>query len=229
LQAVSASVKAVGPDMKRRAAFRPGRPCGLLLGLILPGLVGCSAARLHLLTLEYRQIEPEGPLVHEKSAREGYFWIDETDQVRIGLRDHVANWLDSDAGRTLEVSLVLDGIPADRARNYPATRRTLRGRASDKNEHVRFASIRGITAVWRDGPDRIRGRFRISTRYQKFSILLGWHGTQQVLVLGEFVAVRDRERTEAIVARTEADGMSRSLTEPQPTQPVPITGPAPGS
>jgi len=96
LQAVSASVKAVGPDMKRRAAFRPGRPCGLLLGLILPGLVGCSAARLHLLTLEYRQIEPEGPLVHEKSAREGYFWIDETDQVRIGLRDHVANWLDSD-------------------------------------------------------------------------------------------------------------------------------------
>jgi len=119
LQAVSASVKAVGPDMKRRAAFRPGRPCGLLLGLILPGLVGCSAARLHLLTLEYRQIEPEGPLVHEKSAREGYFWIDETDQVRIGLRDHVANWLDSDAGRTLEVSLVLDGIPADRARNYP--------------------------------------------------------------------------------------------------------------
>ncbi len=214
--------------MKRRAAFRPGRPRGLLLGLLLPGLVGCSAARLHLLTLEYRQIEPEGPLVHEKSAREGYFWIDETDQVRIGLRDNVASWLDPDAGRTLEVSLVLDGIPADRARNYPATRRTLRGRASDKNEHVRFASIRGITAVWRDGPDRIRGRFRISTRYQKFSILLGWYGTQQLLVLGEFVAVRDREKTEAIIARTEADGMQRSLTEPQPTRPVPISGPAPG-
>ncbi len=228
MQAVSASVNAAAPGMTGSTGF--GSACRrlLLLSLGLSGMAGCAGSgRLYFLTSDYRQIEPQGPLVYEKPIREGYFWIDPNDQVRIALRNHSANWLDPDAAQTLELSLVLDGVPANLARNYPVTRRTLRGRAGEKNEHVRFASTRGVAAVWLDSPDRIHGRFRISTRYQKFSILLGWYGSQQVLVLGEFAAILDRDKTEAILARTEADGMQRSQAEHPSGLPVPVVGPSP--
>ncbi|UCG15718.1 MAG: hypothetical protein JSV19_10530 [Phycisphaerales bacterium] len=187
---------------------------------------GChNSAKLHLIPLTYSRIDAKAPLVLSLQAQQCYFWVDERQQIRIAMTGQTAPLFDKESRRTFDVSLVLDGVPANVARNYRVTRRGLRGTLSQGDQHTRFASIRGIAAVWLDGPDRIHGRIRISTKHQKFSVLLGWHASRQVLVLGEFDAVRDQRRCEAILARTEQGGMERDPFEPSRPGPTHITGP----
>jgi hypothetical protein len=180
---------------------------------ILHFLAGCSgSAALHMVPMGYTRMDARAPLVLPLCAANCWYWIDDDRQIRVAMSD-------SGAGRSLELSLVLDGLPAGAGRNYRVTRRTLRGTLSQGGEHTRFASIRGIAAVWIDGPDRIDGRFRISMKHERFNILLGWHGAQEVLLLGQFRAVRDRRRCEAVVASTEQDGMERTAVSTQPSGP----------
>jgi hypothetical protein len=191
---------------------------------------GCNgSARFDLIPLGLQRIQAQAPLIYTLRAAECYFWIDSGDQLCIACADESGPWFGKGAGMSLRVSLVLDGLPAHVARDYRATRRTLRGRASQRGRHARFASTGGIVAVWVDDEDRIHGRFRVLTRYQTFNVLLGWTGTQQVLLLGEFRAVRDRERGEPILARTEEEGMERQPATSQPArrQPIRVTGPPP--
>lgn len=176
-------------------------------------LAGCSgSAALHMVPTGYTRMDVQAPLVVPLHAARCWYWIDDNRQIRVAMSN-------PGAGRTLELSLVLDGLPAGAARNYRVTRYTLRGTVSRGAEHTRFASVRGIAAVWLDGPDRIHGRFRMSTKYERFNLLLGWHGAQEVLLLGEFRAVRDRDRCEGVLARTEQDGMERSAVSTQPSGP----------
>ena len=209
----------------RSSGIRSRRGLGLtLFSAILAS--GChNSAELHLIPLTYSRIDAQAPLVLSLQTQECYFWVDERQQIRIAMTGRTAPLFDKENRRTFDMSLVLDGVPANVARNYRVTRRGLRGTLSQGDHHTRFASIRGIAAVWLDGPDRIHGRIRISTKHQKFNVLLGWHASRQVLVLGEFNAVRDRRRCEAILTRTEEGGMERTLVEPSRPGPTHVTGP----
>jgi hypothetical protein len=184
---------------------------------------------LDLIPLGLQRIDARGPLIYTLRASECYFWIDADDQLCIACADETGPWFGEGAGTTLRVSLVLEGLPAHVARDYRASRQTLRGRASQGSRHARFASTGGIVAVWLDDEDHIHGRFRVLTRYQTFNVLLGWTGTQQVLLLGECRAVRDRRRGEPILTRTEEGGMERrpAASQPASPQPIPVTGPPP--
>lgn len=215
---------------KRTASGGALVPRGVVVWVSLCGLWagGChGSARLDLIPLGVQRIEAKAPLIYTLRADECYFWTDAADQLCIACTDETAELFGEGTKTSLNVSLVLDGLPAHLARDYRASRRTLRGRANQRARHVRFASTGGIVAVWMDDKDRIHGRFRVLTRYQTFNVLLGWRGTQQVLLLGEFHAVRNRRRGESILARTEEDGMERSSAESEPARPQPIrvTGP----
>ncbi len=171
-------------------------------------------------------IDPASSLVVNLSASECYFWIDEpAQQLHIALTHGAPNWLSDADAPALDVSLVLDGLPANNARDYRINRRTLRGTANEDHHHVRFASQRGVAAVWFEGPTRLRGRMRVYTKHQRYNLLFGWHDSQPVLLLGEFTAIRDQQRCEAIVARTEQGGMARDLAPPDQSGPRPISGP----
>jgi len=188
---------------------------------------GCGgSATVWLVPIQYGAIEAQAPLVVDLSAQECYYWIDpEKQQVRIAITARQDALFNENAARSLDVSLVLDGLPANNARDYRANRRTVRGTASERGDFVRFASVRGIAAVWFDQPDCLHGRVRVQAKYQQYSLLFGWHASQPVLMLGEFVAIRDRERCEAILERTENGGMERALVRPDEAGPIPVTGP----
>jgi hypothetical protein len=220
--------------MERTAAGGALGPRGSVAWAILLGVLagGChGSARLNLIPLGLQRIEAQGPLIYTLRAAECYFWIDPDHQLCIACADETGPWFGEGAQTSLHVSLVLDGLPAHVARDYRASRRTLRGRASQGGRHARFASTGGIVAVWVDDEDRIHGRLRVLTRYQTFNVLLGWTGTQQVLLLGEFHAVRDRGRGEPILARTEEEGMERypAASQPARRQPIRVTGPPPAT
>jgi hypothetical protein len=171
-------------------------------------------------------IDPQAPLIVDLSASECYFWIDEAaQQLRIAMTHRERDWLGGGDAHALDVSLVLDGLPANKARDYRVNRRTLRGTVSEDRQHARFASQRGIAAIWVDDPTHLHGRLRVHTKYQRYSLLFGWHDSQPVLLLGEFTAVRDQQRCEAILDRTEQGGMARDLVHPEPSGPLPVTGP----
>ena len=83
-------------------------------------------------------------------------------------------------------------------------------------------SLRGIVTVWDYGGDTLRGRFRFAAKQQAYSVLVGWGADTRVLVVGDFMAVRDREAGERILERTQERGMERSRPQPQPR---PVHGP----
>jgi hypothetical protein len=185
---------------------------------------GCrGTATLHMIPLTVKQIDARNPLIIRLDADQCYFWIDEQDRVHVALTNSRSAAFDGPTW--FAASLVLNDPPAHVARNYPANRRTARGIVVQNERFARFASTRGIVALWLDDPDHARGRLRIIARYQRFHVLLGWHAPRQLLITGDFEAVRDRARGEAVESQTEQGGMERSEDEFIRPEPVPVQGP----
>lgn len=140
---------------------------------------------------------------HKKTSGDG-------DRLCIAMEFENVSLLGDFGKRRLWTSLVLDGLPADRSRNYRADRNTLRMIGRRGYTHTRWASLGGIVAVWRERNGRLRGRFRIAARQQSFFIATGWTGGQRALLLGEFQAVHRPAMGRPILERTERDGMDRT-------------------
>ena len=111
--------------------------------------------------------------------------------------------------REFALSLVLSAQPSDTAKRYRADRRTLRLRADAGMSHTRAASLGGIVALARDGPNRLRGRFRIPVNRQSYSVLTGWGKDTRVLLVGEFLAVHNPEKGKRLFALTEEGMLAR--------------------
>ena len=193
------------------------RAVAVLLVLGTPLLSGCSgSARVHTITLGSKRISTTSPLIIRIDPDECYWWINDKGRLCIAMRK--ANW--SPLSKLLEreflLSFVLDDPPAGPARNYRADRRTLRSRRRAGYSHTRAASLGGIVTVWDYGGETLKGRFRITAVRQSYLVLTGWRAGVRVLVIGEFTAVHNRGKGEAILARTEEDKMVRPPARTKP-------------
>ncbi|MFH0980327.1 MAG: hypothetical protein V2A79_02160 [Planctomycetota bacterium] len=157
-------------------------------------------------------------------AAECYYAID-GQRITIALADENISLIGEYGKKSLVTSIVLDGLPAHRSRDYRLDRNSLRGRFRHGPESVRFASLGGILALWREGDDRLRGRLRAFAKQQQFQVWLGWAGNRRVLLVGDFVAVRNPTRAEELRWRSEADGLERTAQPSDYGQPRPVTGP----
>ena len=215
--------------MKETKGFRfiPSHGCAarlvLLVGCLLAG--GCSGwAKLSLVPLNQTRISKTDPLVLELRPAECYYWI-EDERITIALTDENISLTGEYGKKSLVGSIVLEGLPADQARDYRLNRNSIRLRYRHGARHVRFASLSGISALWLEDGGRIKGRLRALAKQQQFHAMLGWSGNRQVLIVGEFVAVRDRERTAELLRRSEEDGLERTAQAPGYGVRHAVTGP----
>lgn len=216
---------------RRRVPPRCGRTWasarhGLILGTAcfcaLP-LTGCAGgASLHMIPLSTKKISMTRPLVIQVKPEECYYWVSEKQTLAVAMRLRERSLLGARYEREFVLSLMLDGLPASRSRAYRVGRRAMRARDRAGYSHTRSASLLGLVTVWDYGRPRLRGRFRITTKQQSYSVLTGWTGDRRVLFVGEFAAVLDRAAGEKILEQTEKDGMARA---PARGTPIPIKGP----
>ncbi|MCK4659601.1 MAG: hypothetical protein KAV82_08795 [Phycisphaerae bacterium] len=186
---------------------------------------GCTGwAKLHLVPTKQMRIIKTTPLMTELHAAECYYWI-EDNRITIALADENISLAGELGKKTLVGSIVLEGLPAHQAREYRLDHNSIRGRFRRGARHVRFASLGGVCSIWLEGGRRIRGRLHALAKQQQFHILRGWVGNRQAYLLGDFVAVQNRERGEELLRRSEADGMGRGVPPPAYGRPRAITGP----
>ena len=195
----------VGAHSLRR---RWGAGLALAVGCLAVG--GCTGwAEFSLIPLDQGRISKSAPLIVELRAAECYYSIDDG-RISIAWTDENISVIGEWGKKSVVGSIVLDGLPAHESRDYRLDRNSIRGRQRHGPKHVRFGSLGGILALWLDGENQIKGRLRARVRQQHFNVLLGWTQNRPVLLVGDFVAVRDRARTEEIVRRSETGGMARA-------------------
>ena len=202
-----------------RPSWRCLRGAVVLVAVVL--VTGCTgSARLWVVPVEPERINPRQPLVNRFDVPQAYFWTNKQQELCIVLSRGPAS-----GRRTFDLSLVLEGLPAGYGRKYRVDRRTLRAIVRQNRPPRRYASYHGIASVWldQDRPDVLSGRFKVWANEQQYKLWMDfWTGNREVLLLGEFEAVRDRAKGEAILRRTEAEELKRG---PPLGRPHPVTGP----
>jgi hypothetical protein len=175
-------------------------------------MAGCaSGGAVDIIELNFKRMPSAGPLVDHVTVQEALWWITDN-RVYVALRSQQGGALSELHREGLEMSFVLEGLPAAQARDYPLNRQSVRIRRSQGARHARFASTIGIAALWFEPGDVLRGRFRTMLKRQSFHILTGWSDGGQAAAIGEFRARRDQVRGEEILQSTEADGMERRIS-----------------
>ncbi|MBW7904650.1 MAG: hypothetical protein LC135_08545 [Phycisphaerae bacterium] len=163
--------------------------------------------------LSYRSIDPPAPAVTTVELDGCYWWVDEDRHLWIAMEREIRPVLVPFAHFTFQLSLELEKPPAGPARNYEIGDRELRAVVRLGPTESRFTSRLGIVAVYRDGPDRLRGSLRIEASREVYAVF-GWTQPSRMLMLARFSAVRDPERGRLIAAATEANGWQRDHTQP---------------
>ncbi len=190
--------------------------CGGLA--LFPGCV--QRATVHLVPAEATKLDRRRPLVQTFHPPAAYHWVDRSGELCLALSQDGRT-----AGRSFDLSLVLDGPPAGTGRTYSVTRRTLRAVLRDDQATRRYGSYRGLVRVELDptDPAKLIGRFRIWANEQEYKFWMDfWTGDQEVLLAGEFHAVRDPNRGRPILIRTESEELQRG---PPEALPRPVVGP----
>lgn len=195
-----------------------------LLAVAISGLwAGCAErGTLHLVPLNQTRIEKDEPLI-TRMGPAGCSYALEGQRITIALqRENLS--LIGDYGKHSEfLSIVVQGLPAHKSRDYLLNKGSIRGRLRSGARHVRFASISGILALWIESDGRIRGRVRCLVKSQQFQVMLGWTGDQRALLVGEFSGRSDPERAERTRQRSEEGGLERQAT----SQPATAQQPSP--
>ena len=97
-------------------------------------------------------------------------------------------WFNPKLRLELQMSLVLEKLPAGVARNYELGNQTMRGRIRFAAWESRLASLVGIAAVYREGDDRLRCSMRLQATRVTSQILGNWGKPIRYLVLGEITS-----------------------------------------
>ena len=185
---------------------------------------GCSGvARVYVIPAAHDRIEAAGPLLTSYDLSDGWFWVNETDELCVVLsRQNLAD-PGSPRWEAFDLSLVLGRLPAGLGRNYQVDQHTLRAAIHEGNTHRRFGSLYGTVGVWYgEDEDILHGRFRIFTKEQTYKFWRGWGGNGRALLVGEFTARRNPDRGRELLPRTDSGGLKR---QPQAGTPVPVQGP----
>lgn len=183
----------------------------ILPALWLLGLAACRGhARLELISLNYRAIDPPAPQVARLALDRCFWWTDDAGQLWIAM-ERRSGPLPGRPGQFLfQMSLALEKPPAGRARNYEVARRELRARALFGPTQMRLTSAAGIVAVYRAPGDRLRGSLRLRARRVVSRWLGGWGRPQECLIQGRFEAVHDARRGGQVALATESAGWGRA-------------------
>jgi hypothetical protein len=174
---------------------------------------GCGErGTLHLVPLNQTRIEKDEPLITRVGPADGWYAI-EGKRITMALERKNFSLIGEYGKQSQALSIVVEGLPAHKSRDYLVNKNGVRGRLRRGAQHVRFASISGILALWMEPDGRIRGRLRCLVKVQQFNVMMGWTGDQRALLVGEFSGTRDRERVEAVRRRSEEGGLERAENE----------------
>jgi len=226
------------PERKRRAktlrsrsgfGFGRLRLASLFTACALT-IAGCAGrANVQVVPLGTQRINTSGPLISELTPHECYYWTNDGGDLCVAMRSRKRGLFDRRLDQEFVLSFVFDDVPAAASRDYRFKRRTARCRAHAFIFHLRSASLNGIATVWDYGKPTLRGRFRFYAKIQTYHLLAGWRDDGNALYTGEFEAVADRRRGEAILAETEGAGMERSAVPQRDTRPRSTENPTPPS
>jgi len=218
-------------DRRPRRCDRPARASiALVLTLTALCLAGCAGrAKIHTIALGSKRISTTGPLIVRTEPEQCYWWINDEGRLCVAMRRSGRVPFGQLRGGEFLLSLDLGKPPAGTARDYKVDRRTLRMRRDAGYNHKRAASLRGIAAVWNFGRKTLKGRFRTTALRQSYLVLTGWRAEAQVLMVGEFTAVHNRKKGEAILARTEEGGATRPPVRKSPPRRRSSPSPTPSS
>lgn len=205
--------------------------CLPLLALGLAVLSGCQGSgHIDVAALNYNAIDPPAPRISRLNLQRCYWWTDDEGRVWIAMeRDQPL--VIRPEHFVFQLSLVLDKLPAGRARDYHISRHELRGVARLGPAESRLVSIAGIMALYREPGDRLRGSLRLLVARHGRELLGNWGPASRYLLLGSFEAVHDEQRGRRIAEATEASGWGRQPpSETQPaSRPTSTTAPAPAT
>ncbi|MCB9850145.1 MAG: hypothetical protein H6817_05510 [Phycisphaerales bacterium] len=189
---------------------------------------GCAQSRVDFIDLDFRRLPSEAELVDSESVRAAYWWLD-GDTINISAVRGNSHEKQISRQRRMDFSLVLPGIPAERARDYQLTSASLRCYVRQGADHARYRSLRGIASVWELPGNVLRVKFRLIAGREIFHILTGWTDVGQTVLAGEFRARYDETQGQAVLQRSESGGMTRAAQPNTPVGarpgPVPVTGP----
>lgn len=188
-------------------------------------LAGCSGhARVTLVPMNTRQLTPKVPLEFNFPAQKCYWWTTSDGNLILALHYHNLSLAGDWTRDSFELSLLCDGPPPDTDHQYSATRDTVRGLWHRSAYHLRMRTRNGVIALRRQSDDVLSGRFRLLCTSEAFGVLTGWERQSQVLLQGEFTAVRNESRGRPVLERTEADHPrgrpQANITIPPSTQPA---------
>lgn len=204
--------------------------CGAVVAL-LACIAGCAgSAHIELAALDYKMIDPPAPKFAPIDARQCYWWTAGDGKVWVAIEQYTESVLFGKSGAFLfQLSLELKDAPAGRARNYLVEQRELRAIVKIGPAEIRFQSLAGIVALYRDrnSPDHLRGSFRLLVGREVSQVLGGWSRGTNVLMLGSFEAVRDEARGKRIADATEGNGWQRdAAAQPDAPRKAPSDAPA---
>lgn len=163
-----------------------------------------GSATVLLIPLNTRTLAPDTPLEYRFQTNQCYWWIDDDDRVNLALRFDKRAAPGDLTDDILEISFVLDELPAGSGREYKSSRHTARGLWHRSALHLRLRSLTGIVVLDVTSGERLVGQFRLNCSSRKFEVLAGWKRQTSALVQGSFTAVRDPAAGPAIRERTEA-------------------------
>ncbi|MBI1824982.1 MAG: hypothetical protein HY287_17365 [Planctomycetes bacterium] len=153
--------------------------------------------------LNTRQLPATGPLITTLHPREGWYFVNEKNELCIAIHGRHVSILGKLFESDFVVTMALSGVPADTSRDYQLGRGGVRMKFDQGLNHTRAASQNGIVTVTDYGKRDLRIRFRVVATLQSFNILTGWGGNTTVLYVGEIRASKNHEKCERLFARTE--------------------------
>jgi len=191
----------------RRGGFRAaGRAAHVLLYAAAVVCTGCNGhARVTLIPLNTQRLTSTADLDFDFSPQACYWWTDEQERLQVAMKAEGFSPLGDLTRRSLELSLVLGRPPKTDEVQFRIGGDTARAIWHRGAFHLKMKALRGIVAARRASDTVIVGRFRLVCASAKFEVLRGWRGQSQVLLQGEFSAVRNRAAGEPIVQRSEVD------------------------
>ncbi|RMF83259.1 MAG: hypothetical protein D6744_04985 [Planctomycetota bacterium] len=182
---------------------------------------GCGGrAQLEISPLRFDALDPPKPFA-TRVALEDCTWRERPDgQVEIAMQKTRRLWFGPADEVRFELSLRLEKLPAGKARFYKVDQGTLRAVVRMGPLQGRFVSTTGIVMAHRPAGGRLRGSLRLLATRELAQLLGGYGAPARYLFQGAFDAVRDEQRTAAIVGSTESNGFEREAARDRPPRSV---------
>jgi hypothetical protein len=154
-------------------------------------------------------LNPAHPLVNRFHPSECYYRLDDSDKIHVAMRYRNLPLFGPFSSVTITLSLVLDKLPAGRARTYTLRGYSLRLWAAVGPKLHRMRSTYGIATIHDVQRGSLHGRFRCYARHQSGNVLTGWHGDSPLLLTGEFLAVENEDLAQALEHQTDTGDWTR--------------------